>query len=105
MKRIRRTDEMGRIRSAYIEVQVGKLTMHETLFDTGSTTLFTLTEYSFRQLQIRFNPSEWGGKITDATIAAKPSSWAPPDSLWRVELPQWQLGQTAFTGVSSSPQQ
>lgn len=25
----------------------------------------------------------------------------PQDSLWRVEFPQWQLGHTTFTGVSS----
>ena len=88
----------------YIEVQVGKLSMHETLFDTGSTSLFTPTEYSFRQLQTRFNPSEWGGKITDATTGSETIALggaAPQDSLWRVEFPQWQLGQTAFTGVSS----
>lgn len=88
----------------YIEVQVGKLTMRETLFDTGSTSLFTPNAYAFRQLQTRFAPSEWGGRIADAATGSETIALGgavPQDSLWRVEFPQWSLGHTAFTGVSS----
>lgn len=88
----------------YIEVQVGKLTMQQTLFDTGSTSLFSPNEYSFRQLQTRFSPSQWKGRIIDATIGSNTialSGATPQDSLWRVEFSQWNLGHTAFAGVSS----
>lgn len=96
--------EWGENEIPYIAVQVGKLTMRETLFDTGSTSLFTPNEYSFRQLQTRFAPSEWGGRIADATsgsTAIALSGAVPQDSLWRVEFPQWSLGHTAFAGVTS----
>ena len=96
--------EWGEYGVPYIEVQVGKLTMQQTLFDTGSTSLFSPNEYSFRQLQTRFSPSQWKGRIIDATIGSNTialSGATPQDSLWLVEFSQWNLGHTAFAGVSS----
>ncbi len=71
-----------------IPVQIGGQE-HRFILDTGMT---------------RFAPSLWGGRVADAATgshAVALGGAAPQDSLWRVEFPQWRLGNTAFTGVSS----
>lgn len=96
--------QIGKDGMLYIDVQVGKLTMPQALFDSGDTGLFNPNAYSFQQLRTRFNPDVWEGKITDATTGSHAIALhgvVPADSLWRVEFPQWGLGNTSFKGVSS----
>lgn len=96
--------QLGQDGRPYIDIQVGQLTMPQALFDSGDTGLFSPNAYSFQQLRTRFTPAIWKGQVTDAAVGSHTFALhgaVPPDSLWRVDFPQWRLGNASFEGVSS----
>lgn len=91
----------------YLTLRIGSVKVEDVMFDSGSTTFYSLCDGIFNQLKA-FKPHWWMGEVIDTAKGATSFGFfgfAKEDSISLVKLPQWKLCGVPFKNVYTKTNQ